>query len=37
MNDFLTKPLNFPTVISTINHWLEHTPAAAADQDSTAN
>jgi signal transduction histidine kinase/CheY-like chemotaxis protein len=37
MNDFLTKPLNFPTVISTINHWLEHTPGAAGDQDSTAN
>ncbi|MFT7133733.1 MAG: signal transduction histidine kinase/CheY-like chemotaxis protein [Cyclobacteriaceae bacterium] len=37
MNDFLTKPLNFPTVISTINHWLENTPGAAGDQDSTAN
>jgi CheY-like chemotaxis protein len=25
MNDFLTKPLDFPTVIKTINYWLENT------------
>jgi len=23
MNDYLTKPINFPQVTSTINHWLE--------------
>jgi signal transduction histidine kinase/CheY-like chemotaxis protein len=37
MNDFLTKPLNFSTVISTLNHWLENTPGAVGDQGSTAN
>lgn len=34
MNDFLTKPLDFPTVIKTINYWLENTNNTKASAPS---
>ncbi|MFT5793528.1 MAG: signal transduction histidine kinase/CheY-like chemotaxis protein [Saprospiraceae bacterium] len=34
MNDFLTKPLDFPTVIKTINYWLENTNNTNANAPS---